>query len=221
MRRLSVTLAVGLVALCALSVASATTPPLSGKDKRAVRRAVGYAQALGQTLRTRRMAAARGIAVRLGPCRAKYQPAEQEKRQTMSTLFGLEVVRLLEINQAAAYDSLVRKIRALPYTDKRLRASQRGLLGEQADLHKEIKVQLLVCEDLEALAQADYSVTWLETWAKKIDADAGVSLAHGRAMDKLVNGSRPALVAAGLSKANITLLLHAQTGELFLDALSS
>jgi hypothetical protein len=202
-------------------VLAASAAALTPKDKAAVKASLVDAKTLQTAITGEKIGAARTVALSLGQCRARYQPTDPAKQDVMNQLFAFEVVRQLQHDGLADFAAFVAKVQKRAVADPRLRTARAALATELSIAQKVTAIPVRSCDDLATLAKADYTQPALQGIANDLDRRAGVTDALSNATDKKVNLSRPALVAAGLTKKNATLLLHAQTGELFLDVLSA
>jgi hypothetical protein len=213
-----------MVCSAALAVAAVLAVPALGaltpKDEAAVKAGLANAKLLQKQLTGLRTEAAREAAFQLGPCRAKYQPTEDDQQVRLNQLLGLEVLRQLQHNGLPFYATFIRKQQRQALSDARLKTAQRALASELATARKLIAVPITMCADLDSFAQQNYSQAALEAWARAIDAQAGVSEAAALRIDARVKASRRALLQAGLTAKTARLVLDAETGDIFADVLS-
>jgi len=194
---------------------------LSPKDKAAVKAGLVGATLLQKQLVALRTDAAREVAFQLGPCRAKYQPTQDDQKARLNQLLGLEVLRALQRNGIEHYAAFIRKQQKPKLADPRLKAAQKALAAELAGARKLVAVPVTICADLETFSQQNYSAPALEAWAKAIDSQAGLSESAALKLDARVRASRAALLRAGLTAKAAKLVLDAETGDVFVDALAS
>jgi hypothetical protein len=194
---------------------------LSPRDKAAAKAALAGATLLQKQLLGMRTEAAREVAFQLGPCRAKYQPTQDDQQARLNQLLGLEVLRQLQHNGIEQYAAFIGKQQKRTLTDARLKAAQKALPAELASARKLVAVPITMCADLETFAQQNYSQAALEAWARAIDSQAGLSEAAATKMDARVKASRAALLQAGLTARATKLVLDAETGDIFANVLSS
>jgi hypothetical protein len=212
--------------LCAPLVAAALVlavpalGALSPTDRAAAKASLAGATLLQKQLTGLRTESAREVAFQLGPCRAKYQPSQDDQKTRLNQLLGLEVLRQLQHNGIDFYAAFVRKQQKRTFADPRLRAAQKALGAELASARKLVAVPISMCSDLETFSEQNYSQAALEAWAKAIDVQAGLSESAAAKLDARVKASRAALRQAGLSVKAAALVLDAETGDIFANVLS-
>jgi hypothetical protein len=205
-----------LACAVALGLASVALAKLSPQDSKAAQQGLANAKLLEKTLRGMTINARVAISAQHDQC-AVFKPAGQAKNDRLAQLLGLEFVRRLQHDGLADYEAFVRKEQQLTFADSRLKAAQRALATELAYARRLTGVPIDVCGDLHKFAHDGYTQQSLVDWAERIDAKAGVGEVAATRTDALVERSRPALLAAGLTKTNATRLIHAQTGDIFVD----
>jgi hypothetical protein len=208
-------------AAAALVLAVPTLGAVSPKDRAAAKASLASATLLQTQLAGIRTAAARQVAFQLGPCRAKYQPSQEDQKTRLTQLLGLEVLRQLQHDGIDFYAAFIRKQQKRTLTDARLKTAQKALPAELASARKLVAVQISMCADLETFAEQNYSQAALEAWAKAIDVQAGLSESAAERLDARVKASRVALRQAGLSAKAAAAVIDAETGDVFANVLSA
>jgi hypothetical protein len=207
---LTVTLLVG-----ALVVAGSAGAARSSADSAAAAKELAAAKTLQSALQPATSIARYKVSSQLRACRGVQQPAGTAKHERLLKLIALEGVRQLQHDAIADYERYVSTVRALRVTDPRLRTAHAALTQELAAAHRMTTLPIDVCSDLNAFAKGGYSSAALSAWARGVDKKAKIDETAAARTDRLVTAARPALVAAGLSGAQATLVTRAGTGDLF------